>query len=441
MAKHWKTKAAAVLAAALMFTGCGSKVPEPGSIPGYNEGETYLSLWVHVIEDTDEGRAYRESVDAFNEAYDGQYFADIEFVPRNESGGGYSDKINASVMSGDLPDVITVDGPNVAAYAANGIIQPLADLSEAERSVYLDSILTQGTYDDQLYALGAMESSVGLYYNKDILEKAGVEVPDGSHPWTWNQFLDVLKKVKPVTDELGGYALDMSFPAGESSIYFYAPFFWGNGGDFVSPDGLAVEGYFDSEANKETLTFLKTLVDEGYMSRVAIPDLFESGRAAFKFDGAWAVNNIYTSYPDLNLGVAPYVVGNDWNGERYTPTGSWAYAASTNSQHIEGATKLVQYMSGVESSKRLNEYTNSLPSTYEAFETTSIFSDDPNYKALYEQLKNYGHPRSITPAYPQVSTSVQQLLENVVLSGHDIDAEMNRAVERINKKLVRYTEE
>lgn len=91
---------------------------------------------------------------------------------------GYSDKINASVMSGDLPDVITVDGPNISAYAANGIIQPLAELSEEEKSAYLDSILDQGTIDDKLYALGAMESSVGLYYNKAILKEAGIEVPD-----------------------------------------------------------------------------------------------------------------------------------------------------------------------------------------------------------------------------------------------------------------------
>ena len=62
---------------------------------------------------------------------------DIEFVPRNESGGGYSDKVNASVISGGLPDVITVDGPNISVYAANNIIQPLSNLSEEEKSIYL----------------------------------------------------------------------------------------------------------------------------------------------------------------------------------------------------------------------------------------------------------------------------------------------------------------
>lgn len=57
-------------------------------------------------------------MNSFNEYYDGRYFTDVEFIPRNDSGGGYSDKVNASVLSGNLPDVLTVDDPNVAAYAA-----------------------------------------------------------------------------------------------------------------------------------------------------------------------------------------------------------------------------------------------------------------------------------------------------------------------------------
>ncbi len=437
--KHKFKSAIAALLAGVMLGGCTSMVVHPGDRPGFDEGEEYLSIWVHSIEDTDEGQAYRESVDAFNKEYDGKYFADIEFVPRNDSGGGYADKINASVMSGDLPDVITVDGPNISAYAANGIIQPLSPLSDEQRDVYLPSIIEQGTVDGKLYALGAMESSVGLYVNKDILEKAGVEIPDKAHPWTWSEFLEILAKVKPITDELGGYPIDMTFPAGEATIYFYAPFFWSNGGDFVSEDGLTVDGVFNSEENAETVEFFKTLVADGYMSPVAIQDLFESGRAAFKFDGAWAVNNITSNYPDINLGVAPYVVSDNWDGGRYTPTGSWAFAASSGTDNIDGATALVQYMSGVDSSIRLMEKTNSMPSTWAAYETNDLFTSDPNYKALYDQLSTYGHPRSKTPVYPQVSTSVQQVLENSVLSGHDTKETMDKAVNRINKKLKRYT--
>ena len=303
-------------------------------------------------------------------------------------------------MSGDLPDVLTVDGPNIAAYAENGIIQPLAKLTDEEKSVYLDSIIQQGTYNNKLYALGAMESSVGLYYNKDILAEAGVEVPDADHPWTWSEFTEVLKKVQPVVEKKKGYALDMTFPTGEATIYYYAPFFWSNGGDFVSKDGLKVNGVFNSKENLETVNYFKSFLDNGYMSKVQITDLFESGR--------------------------------------YTPTGSWAFAASSKTKKLKGATKLVQWMSGVESGKRLWDESKSFPSTYEAFESSPIFEEDENYKALYHQLSKYGHPRSKTPVYPQVSASVQEVLENSVLTDNDAKTELDKSVERINAKLKRY---
>lgn len=46
-----------------------------------------------------------------------------------------------------------------------------------------------------------MESSVGLYYNKDILKEAGIEVPDADHPWTTTEFMDILEKLKPIMKE------------------------------------------------------------------------------------------------------------------------------------------------------------------------------------------------------------------------------------------------
>lgn len=431
--------AASMLLAAGCLAGCQKRQIRPGDVPGFDPGEQYLSLWVHSIEDTEEGQAYRQSVDRFNEVYNGTYFADIEFVPRNNSGGGYSDKVNASVMAGGLPDVLTVDGPNVAAYAANGIIQPLAELSQEEKSVYLESILDQGTYQGELYALGVMESSVGMYYNKDILEKAGITVPEAGHPWTRTEFLEILEEIKPLMDEMGGYALDMTFPVGEASIYYYAPFVWSDGGNLVREDGLLVDGYFNSEEMVAAMEFFRTVVEKGYMSEAPIEHLFESGRAAFKIDGAWEVNTVYQNYPDIRLGVAPYVTGDHWDGGRYTPTGSWAYAASSNTKNLEGATELVKWMSGVESGVRIWELSKTFPSTYEAFEQIDVFQTDENYHMLYEQLKEYGHPRPKTPVYPQVSASFQQALESIALSGQDARETLNKSVERINAKLERYT--
>lgn len=72
---------AGILLAAGCMSGCQKKEVSPGDIAGFDQGEEYLSIWVHSIEDTEEGQAYKESVESFNEAYDGKYFADIEFIP------------------------------------------------------------------------------------------------------------------------------------------------------------------------------------------------------------------------------------------------------------------------------------------------------------------------------------------------------------------------
>ena len=168
-----------------------------------------------------------------------------------------------------------------------------------------------------------------------------------------------------------------------------------------------------------------------------IDNLFELERAAFKFDGAWLPSNIENSYPDFNLGVAPYPVGNDWDGERYTPTGSWAYAVTKSSENVEAATTVVKWMSGVESGVILSELTASMPSTYDAYDRLSLF-DNEIYEYLRNQLINYGHPRPKTPAYPQVSEQYQRMLEDVVLNDKDEQETVEDAIERINAKLKRY---
>ena len=280
------------------LSGCQQKDPEPGDVAGYDPGEEYLSIWSTPLRDTEEGQAYRESVESFNEAFDGKYFADIEFVPRNDSGGGYSDKVNASVMSGGLPDVLTVDGPNVSAYAANGIIQPLAELTEEEKSEYLPSIIEQGTVNDQLYALGVMESSVGLYYNQDILEEAGIEVPEADDPWTWSEFLEILEELKPLMEEKDGYPLDMTFPVGETSIYYFAPFVWSGGGELISEDGLEAEGYFNSDATVKAMEYFRSIVENEYMQK---PPLTTCLRAAGRPSSLTEPGRLTQSTPAIRI--------------------------------------------------------------------------------------------------------------------------------------------
>ena len=54
----------------------------------------------------------------------------------------------------------------------------------------MPSILAQGIYDDKLYTLGLWDSSVAIYYNKDMLEEVGITVPTKiEDAWTWDGIL------------------------------------------------------------------------------------------------------------------------------------------------------------------------------------------------------------------------------------------------------------
>lgn len=255
-------------------------------------------------------------------------------------------------------------------------------------------------------------------------------------PWTWSELLEVCRKAKNYFDN--GYVIDMPFPTGETTIYFYAPFIWSNGGDFVSEDGLKVNGIFNSKKNEEPLNYFKTLIDKGYVSKVDIEDLFESGRAAFLFDGAWTVNRVTENFHDINLGIAPYPVGESWNGERYTPTGGWAFSVTSACKNVEAATEAVKYMSGVKSGITMYEKTGNLPSTYGAYEQIPVFQEEGLFKQLYEQLETYGHPRPKSPVYPQISTSFQQAVEGVLLNDETPKDSLYKTMRRIEDRLLRY---
>lgn len=133
------------------------------------QDDNVINLWVQYSEESAEGQVMVNSAKEFNETNEEGYVVEVNYVPRSGSGGGYEDVINAALTTNTMPDVFTLDGPNLAAYANSGMLQPIDDYVSNKEDI-LPSIIDQGTFDGQLYAAGFSESGVGIYYNLDILE-------------------------------------------------------------------------------------------------------------------------------------------------------------------------------------------------------------------------------------------------------------------------------
>ncbi|WP_431801016.1 ABC transporter substrate-binding protein [Halobacillus andaensis] len=421
-----------VLAGSLFLTACNTEESSNTS------GEETISMWVQTSKESPEGEVMFDTVQQFNDEYEGIYEAEIEFIPRSGGGGGYEDKVNAAVSTETLPDVLTLDGPNTAAYAEADIIAPIGKYL-SDKDDFLPSIIEQGTYEDELYAIGYSESGVGIFYNKDMFEEAGIDLdslPTVEDPWDWNQFMDLSKKL---TETFDTPAIDMGLDdKSEWLMYAFAPFLWSQGGQVVSEDGEQAAGVFNNEDGVKAMSFIQEMQNKNYTTISPSENGFETGKYPMMMSGSWSIQMLETSYQDIDYDIMPYPVSPDTN-ELVSPTGSWQYAMSTSAENEEAAGALIDFLTTTEALVDISLGNTVLPARYSAAEELED-QVTPQMNKLIEQNTASGQPRPVLPAYPQVTRAFQQTVTG--LSFYETDElqqlldekaqEMQTAIDRRN---------
>ncbi|UUX33523.1 ABC transporter substrate-binding protein [Fundicoccus culcitae] len=368
--------------------------------------DNVISLWVQYSEESAEGQVMVNSANEFNETNEFGYIVEVNYVPRSASGGGYEDVINAALTTNTLPDVFTLDGPNVAAYASSGMLQPLDDYITNQEDI-LPSIIDQGTFDGNLYAAGYSESGVGIYYNIDMLEEAGIDIttlPTVDDPWDWNQFNELLEQLyahynKPI--------LNMGFDDhSEWLLYAFAPYVWSAGGDIVSEDTTKAIGVFDSDANVTAFEFIQSLIENNYSTITPIEYGFHSGEYALYMSGSWTMQQLDSEYPDTNYGIMPYPVSPETQ-ELVSPTGSWAYGMSTTTDNPDAAGALIDFLMSEEQLYNMSMGNSVLPARQSVADRMMEEVSEP-MAILIEQNTKTGKARPKIVDYPQISRTFQQ---------------------------------
>ncbi|MBT2572791.1 sugar ABC transporter substrate-binding protein [Bacillus sp. ISL-51] len=395
-------------------------------------GKKALTIWAHVSDDNEEGKVYQKRVDAFNKKYASDNVeAKIEFIPRSGNGGGYEDKVNAALTTNTLPDVITLDGPNTAAYAKSGVIAPLDEYINDQDDL-LPSIKQQGTYQGKLYAIGISESSAGIYYNKKMLKSAGIDLkalPTVGNPWTWDEFLELCKKLK---NKYGKPAIDMQLQSKDEMLtYALLPFVWSADGDILSKDGKKADGVFNGKPTVEAMTFIQTMLKEGYTTRTPVKQAFETEKYPMKMSGVWTVTDLKTNFSNVDYGVMPYPVASKTK-KLVSPSGSWQFAMTQTSENKEWAAKLVGWMTNKDSNLELSRSIAALPVRYSSEKVLAKeFPDEMN--VFMQQLKETGRARPVTPAYPQVTRAFQQAVDDI--SFYDQNQDIQKVLDTHAKEI------
>ena len=213
---------------------------------------------------------WADFVTEFNGSHD-----NIELTVETVSWNDIYTVVNTRVANNDAPDILNIDV--FADYVADDLLLPIQDcVSDETYAKFYDAFLEQSNIDGTIWAIPDLASARAMYYNTDILEAAGVEVPT-----TWDELKAACEKIKAYDSSIYPWGIDMTTDEGQAAFAYYI---WNNGSDFTDASG---NWTLNADANVEAIEYAIGLVKDGLTNtdpanetRYALQDLFGAGKLA-----------------------------------------------------------------------------------------------------------------------------------------------------------------
>ena len=286
---------ALVMACSLAACGGSSTPATPASSDSSSAGSETVELNVIAAQYGQNTNAWWDNfVKEFKSAY-----PNIDLTVEVVSWNDIYTKVNTRIANGQAPDILNIDV--FADYQADGLLLPAKDfVSEETYAKMYPAFLEQSNVDGTIWAIPDLASARAMYYNADILEAAGVEVPT-----TWEELTAACEAIKAYDSSIYPWGIDMTTDEGQAAFAYYT---WNNGGGFVDANG---EWALNSAENVEAIEYAIGLVNAGYTNtdpandtRYALQDMFGAGQVAMMI----APNSLPTYVADggyeVNYGVA-----------------------------------------------------------------------------------------------------------------------------------------
>ena len=305
-----------------------------------------------------------------------------------------------------MPDIFTFDSPNCAAYANSKYLTDLTSyLTDEEKA----KIINPNEYDGKMYGIPIQESSAGFFYNKALLDQAGVDVSGITvdNPWTFSEFKEVCKKLK--AKNITPVDMRMDATNDETAPYLLYPFIYAAGGSFLDSTGKVATGYFNSDASKKGYQFLRDLLDAKYTSYGIGATDFYTGKVGLYLSSGWSISFMDSKYkstfPDRSTwGILPYpkeVIA-------ASPNGSWSFGVGTNTaEDKRPVIELLKYITNATSSKTITDATGMIPANRDV--ATNYEANSPE-DVLQQQLVKTSKVRTPTVGYPEFSSTFNQVI-------------------------------
>jgi len=265
-----------------------------------------------------------------------------------------TNKALLAAQQSSSPDVLIVDNPVVSTLAEAGVLTT-TDESKIDTSAAQPNLLAAGQLGGKTYGTPIGANTLALYYNKAVLEAAGVDVASIKD---WASLTDALAKVTAA----GKKGITFSAIGTEEGTFQFLPWFWGGGGQLTA---------LDSPQSVAALALWVGWLNKGYAPNSVINNTqttswqeFATGQYAFAENGTWQLGNAKKA--GFAYGIIP--IPGAQGGTAPAPTGGELVAIPAQKQVERYATsaKLVACLTSAD-----NAYTTDTTLSYIA-PTTAV---------------------------------------------------------------------
>jgi multiple sugar transport system substrate-binding protein len=352
----------------------------------------------------------RSMTDAF-QAANPDIKVNLEFVPYE----ALHDKITLAQGAGSGGyDVVLFDVIWPAEFAQNGI---LADITDKVPPAYDADVLpgawTTVEYDGKRYGLPWILDTKYLFYNEEMLKKAGFDHP----PATWEELVTQAKAIKAAG--IVEYPIVWSWAQAEAVICDYTTLLAAFGGAFLDADGKPA---FQSGGGLQALDYMLATLKDGITNPNSteyleedVRRVFSSGQAAFALNWTYMYNlgnDPKESQVAGQVGVAP-APGEAGKSTASAVNGSMGLGITAASEHPDEALKYIEYLT---SQPVQNQFARlSLPIWGSSYSDPAVVGGQ---EALVDAAKiglGAMYPRPTTPSYVEMSTILQQAIQQALL--------------------------
>lgn len=372
-----------------------------------------------------------------------------DYVVKPVFKGTYPETLNAGIAAfraGQAPDIMQVfDVGTGVMMGAEGAVKPVAALLSEngysfDKTQYLPGIV--GYYSNpagEMLSFPYNSSSPILYYNKDIFEKAGLDV--NAPPKTWAEVWAAARKIKESGAATCGYTSTWLTWIHTENFAAWNNVSWAsNENGLAGMPELKVDGPFFVKHFQE----LADLGKEGvfvYGGRTSeAKQNFTSGECGILTESSGGLGDIIKSGLNYGIGQLPYDETAEGAPQNTVPGGAslWVMGGKSDATY-KGVAAFFNYLSQTEVQQFLHEQSGYLPVTmaaYEATKASGFYEKNPAREVPITQMMGKAPTENSkgvrAPNLPQIRDILNEEFEKMLAGQQDAATAMKAATERGN---------